>query len=928
MLQPRVTPSLPVGREGSLFQRIFSSLSGIDPYASAVSDVYQDLFGEGSYAGKGIYDVDAFEAALAGRVPDSTLLSHDLFEGVFARAGLASDVEVVEEFPAALRRRRAAPPSLGARRLAAAAVDFRARAATAGRIAKRGRPSGDRPLEDARQSAPHPVGALRDPGLARGLAPAVRMRPWSGPASSSRRSPCRRDSRHRGHPAAPRRDHRWRSHLRALGGDLRLALTLSALTVMFLAHQAWLMGDAIVRTLFASSSAASICSNGSRRRRRPTAGGSTWPASIAAWPARLVIGALAADRRLARGARKLRRWRCAFAALWMASPAVARWVEPAAASSPAGCRCREDDAQALRLTARRTWRFFETFVTGGRPHAAARQFPGRSRRRCSRTGPRRPISASIFSRWPAPATSAGSERDETVERLEATLATMSGMARFRGHFYNWYDTSDLRPLDPKYVSSVDSGNLAGHLIALANACREWRDRPPADSDAPRRHRRRARPDARRRARACATAARRRPSPGASSTTRWPRSPPPRASRSAPATILRHGSPNLAAAGRRPWPISAGRWPANAATRPARTCCSGRRRAVNADRSHRARSRAQTAEDAAALRMRARSAGGDRPRRWRWRWSSAFCSTPSASCCRSAIWSPEGALDPSCYDLLASEARLASFFAIAKGDVPARHWFRLGRAVTPVAHGAALISWSGSMFEYLMPSLVMRAPAGSLLEQTSRLVVRRQIDYGDELGMPWGISESAYNARDLEFTYQYSNFGVPGLGLKRGLGENIVVAPYATALAAMVDPAGGGATISTRLAGIGARGRYGFYEALDYTPSRVPEGQNCRHRARLHGAPSGHDHRRHRQCAAGRRDAGAVPRRAHRPGDGAAAAGAHAARRRRRASLGGGSEVGRQAGATSSRSGGRRFASRASARRRRRTCCPTAAMPSC
>ena len=148
---------------------------------------------------------------------------------------------------------------------------------------------------------------------------------------------------------------------------------------------------------------------------------------------------------------------------------------------------------------------------------------------------------------------------------------------------------------------------------------------------------------------------------------------------------------------------------------------------------------------------------------------------------------EGTLDPSCYDLLASEARLASFIAIAKGDVPARHWFHLGRAVTPIAYGAALISWSGSMFEYLMPSLVMRAPAGSLLEQTSRLIVRRQIAYGKSLGLPWGVSESAYNIRDLELTYQYSNFGVPGLGLKRGLGESAVVAPYATALASMVDP---------------------------------------------------------------------------------------------------------------------------------------------
>ena len=183
---------------------------------------------------------------------------------------------------------------------------------------------------------------------------------------------------------------------------------------------------------------------------------------------------------------------------------------------------------------------------------------------------------------------------------------------------------------------------------------------------------------------------------------------------------------------------------------------------------------------------------------------------------------EGTLDSNCYDLLASEARLASFIAIAKNDIPARHWFRLGRSVTPIGKGAALISWSGSMFEYLMPSLVMRAPAGSLLEQTSRLIVQRQIRYGAELGVPWGISESAYNARDLEFTYQYSNFGVPGLGLKRGLSENTVIAPYATALAAMVDPQSAMRNFE-RLAAIGARGRYGFHEALDYTRSRVPDG---------------------------------------------------------------------------------------------------------
>ena len=184
---------------------------------------------------------------------------------------------------------------------------------------------------------------------------------------------------------------------------------------------------------------------------------------------------------------------------------------------------------------------------------------------------------------------------------------------------------------------------------------------------------------------------------------------------------------------------------------------------------------------------------------------------------------EGQLDSNCYDLLASEARLASFLAIAKNDIPAKHWFRLGRAVTYVADGAALISWSGSMFEYLMPSLVMRAPAESLIERTSRLVVRRQMGYGATLGVPWGVSESAYNARDVELTYQYSNFGIPGLGLKRGLGADTVIAPYATALAAMVNPQAAAANFAA-LAAIDANGRYGFYEALDYTSGRVPDGK--------------------------------------------------------------------------------------------------------
>ncbi len=183
----------------------------------------------------------------------------------------------------------------------------------------------------------------------------------------------------------------------------------------------------------------------------------------------------------------------------------------------------------------------------------------------------------------------------------------------------------------------------------------------------------------------------------------------------------------------------------------------------------------------------------------------------------------GSADDSYFDLLASEARLASFVAIAKGDVPQEHWFRLGRQLTPVDGGRALISWTASMFEYLMPLLVMYDYDGTLLDETYRAVVRRQIEYGAERHVPWGISEAAYNARDLHLNYQYGPFGVPGLGLKRGLSEDLVVAPYATMLAALVMPQAAFENLR-RLEREGALARFGYYESINYTAERVPQNQ--------------------------------------------------------------------------------------------------------
>ena len=815
ILQPRVTPSLPIGREGSLFQRIFSSLSGIDPYASAVSDVYQDLFGEGSYAGKGIYDVDAFETALSGRVPDSTLLSHDLFEGVFARAGLASDIEVIEEYPArydvgALRHHRWArgdwqllPWILGHGPALAAAPGGRAKIPAIGRW---------KMADNLRRtlSAPAAVAAL----LAGWTAPFRAALVWTVFIVSTIIVPTLIPVAAAIPPRGPAVT--IVSHMRALVGDLRLALTLSALILTFLAHQAWLMADAVIRTIWRVYV--------SRRHLLE------WvPAAQAASGARLdisgfyrrmfgavVIAALAMILAsiFGRGTLGLA---SLFATLWLTSPAVARWVSLSPAVSASDLSISGADTRVLRLTARRTWRFFETFVTPADNHLPPDNF--------------QEDPASVVAHRTSPTNlglyllSLASARDfgwigtaEAATRLEATLDTMDRMERFRGHFYNWYGTQDLRPLDPKYVSSVDSGNLAGHLIALANSCRAWRvhaldaDRilsGVADAiDIAHEEAERVR-DGRK-----------------TQTVTFEQLD---GSLSALAVCIRKEGIDEGGLAERLSALSQ-----QAATMVDMANAFGVERGDDActDLIYWARAGQDTIkmlrrdvdrmEDASVALDARLAALESRARSLALAMEFSFMLDHERGLLSIGYLAAEGALDHNCYDLLASEARLASFFAIAKGDVPARHWFRLGRAATPVAHGAAMISWSGSMFEYLMPSLVMRAPLGSLLEQTNRLVVRRQIDYAAAKNIPWGISESAYNARDLEFTYQYSNFGVPSLGLKRGLGENLVVAPYATALATMVDPRAAAANL-LRLTDAGACGRYGFYEALDYTPIRVPEG---------------------------------------------------------------------------------------------------------
>jgi cyclic beta-1,2-glucan synthetase len=809
IMQPRVTPSLPVGHYGSIFQKVFSSTRGIDPYVFAVSDVYQDLFGEGSFAGKGIYDVDAFELALANRIPENTLLSHDLFEGIFARSALVTDVEVVEEFP---ERYSVA----SARQHRWVRGDWQLLPWISGRYSLELKitPLGRWKMIDNIRRSLSPLATLMSLFLGWLFLPIEAAMSWTLfivllgfipsflPAISG---------------ALPRRHAlTFQSRIKAIGNDFAQAFAISAANLVFIAHQSCLMVDAIGRTLYRLFHSRKNLLEWTTAAQSQNNLKSGIIASYSFMAGGVVVGLFA----MATAFYRAGNWWLIilpFAVAWVSAPLIAYRMslspnlEDALSTSP-------NDRKALRLIARRTWAYFETFVTVSDSMLPPDNFQETPNPIIAhRTSP---TNIGLYLLSIAAAREFGwiGLRD-TVKKLEATVATVKTLDKYRGHLYNWYETTSLHPLEPKYVSTVDSGNLAGHLIAVSNCLTHWmrtshdinlyltgiadvldiieQELKIVPSDR---------------------------------------------------TVLKSIHQQLNSE------LFAFRNLLNKATELPEAIAS--RLIVMAVQSTKiytislrlsqeagAASSAQLLLWAKALQESVESHLVD---------VSSIDTIPAELVKRINILNTdirelaltkefgflldpqrllfsigyrvvEAMRDESCYDMLASEARLASFFAIAKGDLRTRHWFRLGRTVTAVRGGAALVSWSGSMFEYLMPSLVMRAPSAGLLEQTMHLVVRRQIDYATALGLPWGISESAFEARDIEFTYQYSNFGVPGLGLKRGLADNLVIAPYATALAAMVMPSLAARNFQ-KLTEYGAKGDFGFYEALDFTPSRLRKSQ--------------------------------------------------------------------------------------------------------
>lgn len=883
VLQPRVSFLFRTGLR-SWFARIFAGSAGIDPYSAAISDTYQDLFGAGTFTGKGLYDVDAFTAATGPAFPDNHILSHDLIEGNFARCGLVSDVELFDDFPA--------------KYLAFARREHRWIRGDWQLLPWLGRTV---PAQGNPPRVPNPLPLLERwkvvDNLRRSLVPPLLVvllilgwtvlpgSPWlwTGVAALVLGLPLvlqvyggMLDLLH---------GHKPILIFQGLRTGLPPTVGQILLTASFLLDQARTALQAIGITLYRLF--------GTRRHllewetaaaTEQRLGNGLQQVFVHMWPASLVgLGVLVLV--VLRNPSALPA-ALPFLLLWAMSPVLAWFVSKPRVIVEAVLT--DDDRRALRRVARKTWSFFERFV-GPEDHWLPpdnyQEDPkGELAHRTSPTN-----KGLLFVSTLAAHDLGYLSLPTLTRRIEATMETLWRLERHHGHFLNWYDTRTLQVLQPAYISTVDSGNLLGCLLVLKQGLLEkkrevipaptvltgltdtlnhveeglqvqgpvgtgllsrvwpqvlellqemrlqlaergpldlmtWEDRllhlekqasalirllgeRKADDELARWSARLAE-EIQARKEELATVApwtpilreaiNQKPSgtDNGLQTERWQAF-----CRKLAAPIAVEGW----SARRDAWleELAAWQktWPSEESTNTPIVLAESLRAAQTDMLAHRLDTLGTQADKLAA------------------EMDFRFLYNSSRNLFAIGYNLPLGRLDNAHYDLLASEACLASFLTMARGEVPKKHWFQLGRPATWVAHQSGLLSWGGTMFEYLMPRLLLPNFQGTLLDQMRRAAVARQIEYGRENRVPWGISESAYAALNTANDYQYQSFGVPGLGLKRGLSLDLVIAPYATLLSVMVEPVAARRNLD-RLRAMGAEGPYGFYEALDFTPDRL------------------------------------------------------------------------------------------------------------
>ncbi len=804
ILQPRTPISL-ISANRSRFAQLSAGEAGIDPYTREVSDVYQDLFAEGSYVGKGIYDVDAFRQATAGRFPENIILSHDLVESGYARSALVTDVELHEDHPYSFLAEMS-------RRHRWIRGDWQIAGWLMPHV-----------LGPAKKRLPNTIGAIGwwkiFDNLRRSLVPPALLLMLLGgwlmaqtplgfwtlfvillcllPVLLATLVEVVHKPRER----------TLLMHLVSTLKSLRRQLAEVGLSLCTLPYRAIINLDAILvskgrmgftrRGLLLWHTPRYVKRNNSTTR-------ADFLREMWVSPLFAVVGliglALTHPEELSVSGMVL--------LLWLVSPLVGWWIS--LPNVQVQSELSEVQRTFLRGLSRKTWRYFEELVAAEDhwlPPDNIQENP--EPLIATRTSPTN-IGMALLADLAAIDFGYISP-GQLLDLTEKTLTAVEQLERYRGHLYNWYDTRTLKPLRPLYVSSVDSGNLAGALATLRAGLLELKIQPVFQQ---------------RVWAGLGDTLQMLPSPAFAGLRRKLQAPPPPDLQSALAllqelcndvTVL---SSNVNAEYQW-WALALVRQ-CNAARDDLQLLVPDPRQFDQVPTLQELAGIA-TVNNPAAARIR-------RIDRLAQRCTEqavmdfTFLYDPSRDLMAIGYNVTERRRDPSFYDLLASESRLASFVLIAQDQLPEEHWFALGRQLTTQAGAMALLSWSGSMFEYLMPLLMMPTYQHTLLDQTYRAVVSRHIEYGRQRGVPWGISESCYNTTDAHGVYQYSAFGVPGLGLKRGLADDLVVAPYASVLALMVDPRAACENIEV-LAAAGCLGKYGLYEAIDYTSARVPRGRS-------------------------------------------------------------------------------------------------------
>ena len=858
LIQPRVTISL-TSATSSWFSRLFSGQAGLDPYTNVVSDVYQDLFAEGSYVGKGIYDIRAFESVMEGRVPENTLLSHDLFEGSFARVGLASDIELYDDFPSRYMAysKRLHRWVRGDWQLLPWLLP---RWVTGNRIPKSNLSTLARwkMLDNLRRSllAPTSLAALIGGWLFLPGGPltwtvlvllVVSFPVFTGLASVF---------------ALPTVGISLGGFLGDIGVDLWRQTIRSLCAICFLPHQAALMLHAIGVTLarvFVTGTNLLEWEPAERSEQRTKNEIRIYMRLFT--PVMITIVALAIYAAFLD--LNTLSYSLPFLALWGTSPFIAKKISrPVEAVSIAAS---PGEAHYLKEAGFDTWLFFNHHMREDYNYLMPdnlQLIP--SEVVAERTSPTN-ISLSlltIFSAYDLGFV----PFHRAVHRASLPMNTIAAMEKYRGHLFNWYAIRNLAPLSPRYISTVDSGNMLGHLYTMRTIL-EHAHHTPLASDS---HKAAliARLEATLKEKTSLERSELELLTGLHGTLRTSKSGDTlswlsvvfshETALSDIAARHAHDAPDRGSSVQKLaalledflhlkplylWIHQLRELELKGNSSPAAAIVQSASRAPFTMHSLRilfekvdAMIIAESATGSADLRPLGQALTDARG-------VVETCETTLDTMLQqvttlidemdfSFLYDEYRSLftigfnaeharrDASFYDLLASEARLLSFLAVARGEVPQKHWFSLGRSLASTPGGKALVSWSGTMFEYLMPFLVMRDYPTTILGRTGRAIVEAQVHYANRQSVPWGISESAYSGVDFEKTYQYRAFGVPGLGLKRGLSEDLVISPYSTFLALpFAQSLDSCITNLKKLEAEGARGMYGFFEAVDYTPSR-------------------------------------------------------------------------------------------------------------